>query len=155
MTVQDLIGSRADVYSIPHDTTVHDAARYLRDRRVRAVGVLEQGRLVGVVSQSDISDKVAAENKCPAWMRVTDIMSTDLVTVTPDRSLDECLRLMEQHGIYHLVVVDADDASGRDGAFGVFRGILSVTDLLTVIASDEKARADMLEAFLFERTTSQ
>ena len=149
MTVKDLIGSRADVYSIPHDMTVYDAARYLRDRRVRSIGVLDGGRLVGVVSQSDISDKVAAENKCPAWMRVTEIMSTSLVTVTPDRSLPECLKLMEQHGIYHLLVVDAGD-----GADVVYRGMLSVSDLLSVIASDEKARADMLEAFLFERTTS-
>src|SRR5262245_16712933 len=147
MTVLDLIGSRREVYSIPSDATVHDAARYVRDRQVRAVGVLDaNGRLVGVVSQSDISDKVAAENKCPAWMRVTEIMSTSLVTVTPDRKLTECLRLMEQHGIYHLVVV-----AERVG----FCGMLSVTDLLTVIASDEKARADMLEAFLFERTAGQ
>jgi CBS domain-containing protein len=149
MTVQDLIGSRADVYSISHEMTVHDAARFLRDRRVRSVGVLDGDRLVGVVSQSDISDKVAAENKCPAWMRVSEIMSTDLVTVTPDRSLPDCLRLMEQHGIYHLLVVDAV------GPDVTYRGMLSVTDLLSVIASDEKARADMLEAFLFERTTSQ
>jgi len=146
MTVLDLIGSRTEVYSIPQDATVHDAARYLRERQVRAVGVLDtDGRLVGVVSQSDISDKVAAENKCPAWMRVTEIMSTGLVTVTPDRSLTECLRLMEQHGIYHLLVVDEG---------GGYRGMLSVTDLLTVIASDEKSRADMLEAFLFERTSN-
>ena len=144
MTVLDLIGSRAEVYSIRHDTTVHDAARYLRERQVRAVGVLdEHGHLVGVVSQSDISDKVAAENKCPAWMRVGEIMSTGLVTVTPDRTAADCLRLMEQHGFYHLLVVDGDDR---------YRGMLSVTDLLTVIASDEKARADMLEAFMFERT---
>jgi CBS domain-containing protein len=144
MTVLDLIGSRTEVYSIPSDATVHDAARYVRERQIRAVGVLEaDGHLVGVVSQSDISDKVAAENKCPAWTRVTEIMSTGLVTVTPDRPLTECLRLMEQHGIYHLLVVDER---------GGYRGMLSVTDLLTVIASDEKARADMLEAFLFERT---
>jgi CBS domain-containing protein len=146
MKVLDLIGSRTEVYSIPSDATVHDAARYVRERQVRAVGVLDaDGRLVGVVSQSDISDKVAAENKCPAWMRVTEIMSTGLVTVTPDRPLTECLRLMEQHGIYHLLVVDEG---------GGYRGMLSVTDLLTVIASDEKSRADMLEAFLFERTTT-
>jgi CBS domain-containing protein len=146
MTVLDLIGSRTEVYSISNDATVHDAARYVRERQIRAVGVLDaDGRLVGVVSQSDISDKVAAENKCPAWMRVTEIMSTGLVTVTPDRPLTECLRLMEQHGIYHLLVVDEG---------GGYRGMLSVTDLLTVIASDEKARADMLEAFLFERTTN-
>src|SRR5216117_3977389 len=130
MTVQDLIGSRADVYSIPHDTTVHDAARYLRDRRVRSVGVLDGDRLVGVVSQSDISDKVAAENKCPAWMRVSEIMITGLVIVTPDRALPDCLRLMEQNGIYHLLVVDESAA---------YRGMLSVSDLLKVIASDEKA----------------
>jgi predicted transcriptional regulator len=143
MTVQQLIGSRFDVFSIRDDVTVHDAARYLRDRQVRSVGVFDANRkLVGVVSQSDISDKVAAENKCPAWMRVGEVMSTELVTVTPDRSLHECLRLMEQNAIYHLVVLDA---------VGTYRGMLSVSDLLKVIASDEKARADMLEAFVFER----
>jgi CBS domain-containing protein len=147
MTVLDLIGARSDVYSIRDDLTVHAAAQYLRERQVRAVGVIDgQDRLVGVVSQSDISDKVAAENKCPAWMRVSEIMSTGLVTVTPDRLLHDCLRLMEQNGIFHLLVVDA---SGR------YRGMLSVTDLVTVIASDEKARADMLEAFVFERTATR
>jgi len=54
--------------------------------------------------------------------------------------LDECLRQMEKHGIFHLLVVDHQ---------GVFRGMISVTDLLQVIASDEKARADMLESLLF------
>jgi CBS domain-containing protein len=147
MTVRDLIGGRTDVYSIRDDTTVHDAARYLRDRQMRSVGVIDaRGGLVGVVSQSDISDKVAAENKCPAWMRVSEIMSTGLITVTPDDALNDCLRLMEQNGIYHLLVVDGQSR---------YRGMLSVTDLLTVIASDEKARADMLEAFLFERTAGQ
>src|ERR1700704_6636760 len=107
MKVCDLIGSRTDVYSVPETCTVHEAALYLREHQVRSVGVLDaHGRLVGVVSQSDISDKVAAENKCPAWMRVTEIMSTGLVTVTPERSLHDCLRLMEQNSIYHLLVVD-------------------------------------------------
>ncbi len=141
MKVADLIASRREVYSISHDTTVFDAARYVREKQVRAVGVRDQeGKLVGVVSQSDISDKVAAENKCPAWMHVSEIMSTNLVIVPPEVQLDECIRLMEKHGIYHLLVVDE-----RLG----YRGMISVQDLLRVIASDEKARADMLEAFLF------
>src|SRR6266511_2454082 len=136
MKVLDLIGKRAEIFSIRDAATVHEAAQYLRERQVRSVGVLdENGTLVGVVSQSDISDKVAAENKCPAWMRVGEVMSTGLVTVTPDRSLTDCLHLMEQNGIYHLLVLDHT---------GAYRGMLSVTDLLTVIASDEKARADML-----------
>src|SRR5713101_5836933 len=141
MKVADLISSRKQVYSITEETSVHDAARYLRDRQVRSVGVVNAGgRLVGVVSQSDISDKVAAENKCPAWMRVTEIMTPDLVTVTPEETLEECLRLMEQHGIYHLLVVDEKQT---------YRGMLSVSDLLKVIALDEKARADLLEALMF------
>ena len=141
MRVSDLISSRRDVYSIPDDTTVHDAARYLRDKQVRAVGVCDkQGSLLGVVSQSDVSDKVAAENKCPAWMRVSEIMTRQLVSATLETSLEDCLRLMEQHGIYHLVVFDSQKG---------YRGMISVTDLLQLFASDQKARADMLEALIF------
>jgi CBS domain-containing protein len=141
MNVTDLIASRTEVFSLPDTATVHDAARFLREKQVRSAGVLDaQGKLVGVVSQSDISDKVAAENKCPAWMRVSEIMSTHLVTVTPETLLDECARLMDRHGIFHLAVVDAETG---------FRGLISVQDLLKVIASDQKARADMLEAYMF------
>jgi CBS domain-containing protein len=141
MKVADLIASRTEVYSISEDTTVHEAARYLRDRQVRSVGVCDkQGVLLGVVSQSDVSDKVAAENKCPAWMHVSEIMTRQLVTATPETSLEDCLRLMEQHGIYHLVVLDTEKG---------YRGMISVTDLLQLIASDHKARADMLEALIF------
>jgi CBS domain-containing protein len=141
MRVADLIATRREVYSIPEDTTVHDAARYLRDHEVRSVGVCDhQGVLTGVVSHSDVSDKVAAENKCPAWMRVSEIMTRQLVTATPDTSIEDCLRLMDQHGIFHLLIVDHEKG---------FRGMISVTDLLELFASDQKARADMLEALIF------
>jgi CBS domain-containing protein len=143
MNVADLIVSRTEVFSVTDTATVHDAARYLRERQLRAVGVLDaQSKLLGVVSQSDISDKVAAENKCPAWMRVPEIMSTRLVTVAPETSLDECLHLMDRHGIFHLAVVDPQ---------GGYRGLISVQDLLKVIASDQRARADMLEAYIFPK----
>jgi len=141
MKVEDLIHSRTEVFSVTEDVTVYDAARYLREKQVRSVGVLTpEGKLVGIVSQSDISDKVAAENKCPAWMRVSEVMTTHPITVPPATNLDECVRLMEKHGIYHLPVVDEVET---------YRGMISVQDLLRVIASDEKARADMLESFLF------
>jgi len=55
--------------------------------------------VVGVVSQSDISDQVAAENKCPAWMKVSEIMTRELITVAPEATLEECLRLMEKNGV--------------------------------------------------------
>jgi CBS domain-containing protein len=143
MKVADLIAKRKEVYSLSEDATVHDTARFLRERKVRAAGVCDrEGKLVGVVSQSDVSDKVAAENKCPAWMRVSEIMTRELITVTPDMPLEACLRLMEQHGIYHLLILDEK---------AHFHGMLSVSDLLQVIASDEKARADLLEDLMFPK----
>ncbi len=141
MKVADLIGSRKEVFSILESLSVLEAAKYLREKQVRSVGILDgTGKLVGVVSQSDVSDKVAAENKCPAWMKVSEIMTTDLLTVTPQVTFEECLRLMEQNGVYHLLIVgDADK----------YLGMLSVSDLLKVMVWDEKARADMLESYVF------
>jgi CBS domain-containing protein len=139
--VSDLIGSRKEVYSITEDTSVHQVAQYLREKQVRSVGVTNaSGKLVGVISHSDISDKVAAENKCPAWMKAADIMTRELITVTPEVTLEDCLLLMEQNTIFHLIVLDEQEG---------FRGMLSVSDILRVVASDEKARADLLEAFIF------
>ncbi len=141
MKVADVIKNRKDVFTVTDTTSVHDAARYLREKQVRACGVTDAvGNLVGCLSQSDISDKVAAENKCPAWMQVKEVMSTDPIKVTPEMSLDECLRLMDEHGIYHLCIVDPQAG---------YRGMMSVHDLLQVIASDEKQRADLMESYVF------
>jgi len=141
MKVSDLVGSRREVYSITEEKSVLEAAQYLREKSVRSAGVLDaKGQLIGVISQSDISDKIAAENKCPAWIKVSEIMSRDLLTVTPEMTFDESLQLMERNGVYHLLIVDQA---------GGYRGMLSVSDLLRVMASDEKARADLLESYLF------
>jgi CBS domain-containing protein len=140
MKVSDLVGSRKEVFSIAEEKSVLEAAQYLREKGVRSAGVVNgAGKLVGVVSQSDISDKIAAENKCPAWIRVSEIMTRELVTVTPEVSFDESLRLMEQNGVYHLLILSGE----------TFLGMLSVTDLLRVMASDHKERADLLESYIF------
>jgi CBS domain-containing protein len=141
MKVGDLIGSRKEVYSITEEISVHQVAQYLREKQVRSVGVVDpSGKIVGVISHSDVSDKVAAENKCPAWMKASEIMTRELVTVTPDMTMEDCLRLMEQNTIFHLIVLDEKQG---------FQGMLSISDILKVVASDEKARADLLEAFIF------
>jgi CBS domain-containing protein len=73
-------------------------------------------------------------------MKASDIMTRELVTVTPELTLEDCLRLMDQNTIFHLLVVDEGHG---------FRGMLSISDILRVVASDEKARADLLESFIF------
>ncbi len=141
MTVAELIGVRREVYSVRETDTTHEVARYLRDKQVRSVGVLDgAGALVGVISQADMSDKVVAEYRCPAIVPASVIMTRDLVTVRPDTTLDECLRFMDQHDIFHLLVVESE---------GAYLGMVSVSDVLRVVARDERMRADMLEQMVF------
>jgi CBS domain-containing protein len=141
MRVSDLIGSRKEVYFITEETNVMKAAQYLREKQVRSVGVVDgAGKLTGVISQSDISDKVAAENRNPESMRVNEIMTRNLLTVTPEMSFEDSLRAMEQNGVYHLLVLDGENR---------YQGMLSVSDLLKVMAADNKERADMLESYMF------
>jgi len=139
--VKYLLGSRTEFFAVSPEATVLETAAYLRDRAIRATVVTDpEGRPIGVISQSDISDKVAAENRCPAWVKAREIMSTGLVTVNPESTIEECLRLLDSHGIYHLVVVDK---SGRS------MGMISAQDILRLVASDERARADLLENWAF------
>lgn len=141
MKVSDLIGYRKNVFSIPETFSVLEAAKYLREKKVRSVGVVDDaGKLIGVISQADVSDKVAAENKCPAWMKASEIMSTGLLTVTPEATFDDCLKLMEQNSVYHLLVL---------GEGNKYLGMVSVSDLLRIIATDQKQRADLLESYMF------
>jgi predicted transcriptional regulator len=141
MRVSDLIGSRKEVYFITEDRSVMQAAQYLREKQVRSVGVVDAaGKLTGVISQSDISDKVAAENKSPESMKVSEIMTRNLLTVTPEMTFEDSLRAMEQNGVYHLLILDAQNH---------YQGMLSVSDLLKVMAADNKERADMLESYMF------
>jgi CBS domain-containing protein len=141
MRVSDLIGSRKEVFSISEEMSVMEAAQYLREKQVRSVGVVDAGgKLTGVVSQSDISDKVAAENKSSVGMKVSEIMSRNLLTVTPEMTFEESLRAMEQNGVYHLLVLDDQNR---------FQGMLSVSDLLRVMSDDHKGRADLLESYMF------
>jgi len=129
------------VYFITEEASVMHAAQYLREKQVRSVGVVDgAGKLTGVISQSDISDKVAAENRNPESMRVNEIMTRNLLTVTPEMSFEDSLRAMEQNGVYHLLVLDGENR---------YQGMLSVSDLLKVMAADNKERADMLESYMF------
>ena len=139
--IKQLLGNRTEFFAVSPDTTVHEAAVYLRDHQIRATVVCDQERRpVGVISLSDISDKVAAENRCPAWVRVKEIMSSDLVWVTPQSTIEECFHLLDKHGIYHLVVVDQSGQS---------MGMISAQDILRLVASDARARAELLTNWAF------
>jgi predicted transcriptional regulator len=140
-TVRDAIKERQQVYSISNQATVAEAARYLKDRGIRATGVCNlSGKVVGVVSQSDISDKVVAENYRPAEVKVQAIASQNLIKIAPDAECKAAMQLMHDNGVYHLIVEDES---------GAFLGMISMRDCVAMSAAEEKERADMYENYAF------
>jgi len=140
-TVSDIIKDRKEVYCISSETTVAEAARYLKDRGIRATGVCNlSGKIVGVVSQSDISDKVVAENYRPSEVNVLSIASTKLIKVTSETEISEASQVMQEKRVYHLIAEDAD---------GKFLGMVSMRDCFAMKAEEEKERAEMLKDYAF------
>ena len=87
---------------------VAHAAKMMRDEDVGLAPIVEGNRLVGTVTDRDIAIRVVAEGKDPESTKVTEIASTDVVTVDPQQDLDEALRLMTQHQVRRLPVVEED-----------------------------------------------
>jgi CBS domain-containing protein len=106
-SVQELMSSNPRTVS--SEQTIADAAQIMRDDDVGLVPVVDGERLVGTVTDRDITIRVVAEGKEPASTKVQEIASTDLVTVQPQQDLDEALRLMAQHQVRRLPVVEEDD----------------------------------------------
>jgi predicted transcriptional regulator len=93
-----------------------------------------------VVSQSDISDKVVAENFRPSEVSVQSIASTNLIKVTSNTEIRSALEVLQQNGVYHLIVEDAE---------GKFLGMVSMRDCVSMKGEEEKERAEMLEGYAF------
>jgi CBS domain-containing protein len=96
------------VCSIDADKPVAYAAKMMRDEDVGLAPIVEGDRLVGTLTDRDIAVRVVAEGKDPQSTTVRDVASTDLVTVDPAQDLDEALRLMAQHQVRRLPVVEED-----------------------------------------------
>jgi CBS domain-containing protein len=94
--------------TVSSDATVVEATRVMRDDDVGLVPVVDGDRLVGTVTDRDIAIRVVAEERDPSSTTVREIASTDLVTIDPEQELGEALRLMAQHQVRRLPVVEED-----------------------------------------------
>ena len=94
--------------TVEQSTPVAEVARLMKREDVGSVPVVESGRLIGTVTDRDLALRVLAEGKDPQSTKVSDVASTDLVTIDPQQSLDEALRLMAQHQVRRLPVVEED-----------------------------------------------
>ena len=94
--------------AVEANAPVIEAAKLMRDQDVGIAPIVEGDRLAGTITDRDIAIRVVAEGKDPQSTTVRDIASTQLVTIDPQQDLDEALRLMAQHQVRRLPVVEED-----------------------------------------------
>ena len=126
------------VWSIQPDATVYDAVALMAEKNIGALVVVENGNLVGIVSERDYTRKVMLRGKRSRETLVREIMSTQLTTVDPKQSVDDCLRSMTEKRIRHLPVV-------KDGEIC---GVISIGDLVKHVISAQSATLDQLERYI-------
>src|SRR5438477_8250660 len=94
--------------AIDADQPVSYAAKMMKDEDVGIAPIVQGDRLIGTLTDRDIAVRVVAEGKDPQQVKVREVASTDVVTVDPQQPLDEALKLMAQHQVRRLPVVDED-----------------------------------------------
>ena len=112
----------ANPSSVEPSTPVAQVAQLMQQENVGSVPIVEGGKLVGTITDRDITIRIVAEGKDPQATTVGEVASRDLVTVDPQQNLDEALRLMAQHQVRRLPVVEED---------GRLVGIVAQADVAT------------------------
>lgn len=130
-TVRDAM--TASVRTATSTETLADAARIMKSEDVGSVPVVDEGRLVGMLTDRDIAIRAVADGVDPTSLSVGEVASRDVVTVEPDQDLDEALALMARHQVRRLPVVEA----------GRLVGIVAQADV--ALAAKDKEAGALLE----------
>lgn len=128
-----------EVWSVSSTDTVYEALAELADKGVGALVVVDEGDLVGILSERDYARKVILHGRDSASTTVADIMTSDLYTVHPEQSVSDCMELMTEHRIRHLPVVD--DA-------GKLVGVVSIGDVVKAVIGDQRFLIEQLESYI-------
>lgn len=117
---------------------MREAARYMAERNVGAVAVLEGDRLSGIFSERDLLNRVVARGLDPAALRVSEVMTPNPVVVEVSESIEKCLRIMKQTNCRHLPVVEE----------GRLAGMLSMRDVLQMDIAEKADEIQMMRAYI-------
>jgi CBS domain-containing protein len=140
-TVRDLLVRKGTaVVSIPPTATVLDAAHVMNDKGIGGVVVLDDHTLVGIFTERDIMRRVVAANRDPAKTLVSDVMTTECLTILPDVQIAVCRAMMSTRRIRHLPVV-------HDGGLV---GMITSGDVLAFEVAEAEAQIEQLEKYVFD-----
>ncbi|MEB0077150.1 CBS domain-containing protein [Pseudomonas sp. CCI3.2] len=141
-TVAQLLNTKADdhrqVHTIAPDQTVLTALSLMAEKNVGALPVVENGHVIGVISERDYARKVALKGRSSADTLVSTIMSERIITVSPSESVEKCMSIMTDSHLRHLPVV-------KDGQL---MGLLSIGDLVKEAIAEQADLIRQLEQYI-------
>ena len=113
MKVKELLDQKGyDVYSVSPQTTVFEALQLMAEKEIGALVVLEEGKMVGILSERDYARKVILKGKASKETLVRDIMSSKVIHIDPDAKVEKGLSLMTKNHFRHLPVLEEDRLVG-------------------------------------------
>ena len=137
--VKQLLGRKGHaVWSVDADEPVLEAIQMMADKHVGALPVTRGTELVGVISERDYARKVILLNRSSAETPVWQIMSSPVVTVTPEHGVRQCMQIMTEKRIRHLPVM-------QDGRMV---GVISIGDLVRTVIEEQDQTIEHLERFI-------
>jgi CBS domain-containing protein len=127
-----------EIFFVWPDATVFEAIEMMDAKNVGALLVMENNRLVGMISERDYTRKVFLRGKRSRETPVSEIMSTDVTTTRRQEAVEECLRIMTEKHIRHLPVLEGDTVVG----------LISIGDLVKCIIASQSAAIAHLESYI-------
>ena len=138
-TARDLLREKGKrIYSTSPDATVYEALQLMAEKNVGALIVFEDERIVGLISERDYARKIVLKNKFSRETAVAEIMTRDVLTVSPDKNLEECMELITNHRVRHLPVVEDERVIG----------IISIGDIVKGLIDHKQFIIEQLEYYI-------
>ena len=136
MNVKDILSQKGDdVLTLEPAATLETAMGILAQRRIGAIVITgADRRIVGILSERDIMNRVVAVGRTPGTTAVSEVMTANPRAVAADESIEECLFIMREFGFRHLPIVDGKD--GKD-----LKGLVSLRDVLMHQAAELERQA--------------
>ncbi len=128
----------AALWSITPELTVFEAIKLMADKNIGALLVLSGGKLVGVFTERDYTRKIALQGKTSKATKVSEILSSQIVSVTPHHTVEECMKLMTENRVRHLLVLENEKVTG----------IVSIGDLVNWTISAQDAAIAQMEQYI-------